>query len=63
MLDALLRRTGPYAPFLHLAEVCETGTDEEVARAADALALSSHQVNLAHLDALVWTENLLGGQV
>ena len=63
VLDALLRRTGPYAPFLHLAEVCETGTDEEVARAADALALSSHQVNLAHLDALVWTENLLGGQV
>ena len=62
VLDALLRRSGPFAPFLHLAEVCETGSDEDVDAAADALALSSHQVNMAHLEALVWTETLLGGQ-
>lgn len=60
VIDALLRRSGPLAPFLRLAEVCETGSDDDVAQAAEALALSSHQVNIAHLEALVWTETLLG---
>lgn len=61
VLDALLRRSGPFAPFLYLAEVCETGSNKDVDAAADALALSSHQVNMAHLEALVWTETLLNG--
>jgi EAL and modified HD-GYP domain-containing signal transduction protein len=63
VLAALLYRSGPFAPFLQLAEVCETGSDEDVANAADALALSSHQVNMAHLEALVWTETLLSGHI
>ena len=63
VLNALLHRSGPLAPFLKLTEVCETGSEAEVAQAAEALALSSHQVNLAHLDALVWTETLLSGNL
>lgn len=59
--DALLRREGPLAPFLKVAEACESGTDAEVAAAADAIALSSHTVNMAHLEAVVWSENLLHG--
>ena len=58
--SALLHRTGPLAPFLRLAEVCESGSDDDLARAAEALAISSHQVNMAHLEAIVWTESLLG---
>lgn len=61
VVDALLHRTGPFGPFLHLAEVCETGSEQDVANAAEALALTGHQVNMAHLEALVWTENLMSG--
>jgi len=61
VMEALLHRTGVFAPFLRVAEICETGTEEEVAKAADALQLSNHQVNMAHLEALAWTENLLDG--
>lgn len=55
---ALLHRTGPLAPFLELAIACETADDESFARTAQALTLSNHQVNWAHLQALAWAETL-----
>jgi EAL and modified HD-GYP domain-containing signal transduction protein len=61
--DALLHDKGIFAPFLRMAKVCETNSEDEVNAAADSLALTSHQVNMAHLEALVWTEELLGGQM
>lgn len=57
--DALLHNTGALAPFLRMAQVCETGSDADVTAAAEALAMTSHTVNMAHLDAMVWTEELL----
>ncbi|KQP43332.1 EAL and HDOD domain-containing protein [Pseudorhodoferax sp. Leaf274] len=56
VVDALLHRRGLYAPFLELTEACESGDDVVFARVANALALSSRQVNMAHLQALAWAE-------
>lgn len=58
VVDALLHRKGVYAPFLELTEACESGNDEIFARVANALALSSRQVNMAHLQALAWADSL-----
>lgn len=57
--DALLHGTGRLAPFLELTVACERGEDEGFAHAARALQLSSHQINLAHLQALAWADTLL----
>lgn len=56
--DALLERTGLFAPLLALTEACESGEDAAFAHAAEALQLSNHQVNWAHLQALAWAEEL-----
>ena len=55
---ALLHQTGPLAPFLELTIACENADDEAFARAANALILSNHQVNWAHLQALAWAESM-----
>ena len=59
VVQALLERTGPLAPFLELAQACECTAEEAFARAAGNLALSNHQVNMAHLHALSWAADLL----
>lgn len=58
VIDALVHNKGVFAPFLELTRACESGDDEGFARAANALQLSNHQVNWAHLQALAWADNL-----
>jgi EAL and modified HD-GYP domain-containing signal transduction protein len=58
IVDALLHRTGVFAPFLTLTEACESGHEEDFRRAANYLHLSNQQVNWAHLQALNWAETL-----
>ena len=58
VMDALLRGTGVFAPFLELTRACESGDEVAFARSADALHLSNRQVNWAHLQALTWAETL-----
>lgn len=58
VVDALVHGTGPFAPFLDLTRACESGDDASFARAANALQLSNHQVNWAHLQALTWADSL-----
>ncbi|MBF6629857.1 MAG: HDOD domain-containing protein [Comamonas sp.] len=58
VMDALLHKTGVYAPFLELVLACESGDDEVFARTSEALHLSNHQVNWAHLQALAWADTL-----
>ena len=58
IVDALLHRTGVFAPFLMLTEACESGHDENFRLAANELQLSNQQVNWAHLQALNWAETL-----
>lgn len=56
--DALLHKKGVYAPFLELVLACESGDEEAFARNSEALHLSNHQVNWAHLQALAWADTL-----
>ncbi|AMM25002.1 EAL and HDOD domain-containing protein [Variovorax sp. PAMC 28711] len=58
VLDALLRNEGQLAPFLCLTKACETGDSVAFAKACDELQLSNHQVNWAHLQALMWADQL-----
>lgn len=58
VLDALLHRKGIFAPFLELTIACESGDEAAFAKAANALALSNHQVNWAHLNALSWADSM-----
>jgi len=58
IVDALLHRSGPYAPFLKLAEASERSDFEQIARHAAAIASNPEEVNLAQLQALAWTEEL-----
>lgn len=55
---ALLRREGFLGDLLNLAEACESSDDAVFHRAAGTLHLSSQQINLAHLQALAWADQL-----
>lgn len=56
--DALLHQCGVLAPFLSLTLACESADDAAFAQHATALQLTGDQVNLAHLQALVWAQNM-----
>lgn len=58
VLDALLHNSGPLAPFLQLTLACENADDQSFAELANALQLTGDQINMAHLQALVWADNL-----
>lgn len=58
MEEALLEGKGLYAPYLAMARACENFDQEEVERQALDNRLSATEVNLAHVNALVWSETL-----
>ncbi|MET0208338.1 MAG: HDOD domain-containing protein [Burkholderiaceae bacterium] len=58
VVSALLDNAGAFAPFLQLTKACESGDEAAFAEAAEALQLSNHQVNWAHLQALIWADEL-----
>jgi c-di-GMP-related signal transduction protein len=58
VVNALLHRTGLFAPFLELTIACETADDAAFARAIDQLHLTGREVNMAHLQALTWAETM-----
>lgn len=58
LIDALLRRAGPYGPYLALAEASETGDFARIGACSQALALSTETVNSAQLQAMAWAEGL-----
>lgn len=55
---ALLTREGYLGDLLTMAEACESGDDEVFNRTASRLQLSNHQINLAHMQALSWADQL-----
>lgn len=55
--EAILHCKGPYGAYLALALTCEVDA-KEAARLASELSLESKGVNLAHLDAIAWTQAL-----
>jgi EAL and modified HD-GYP domain-containing signal transduction protein len=58
VVQALLKRQGPLAPLLDLTIACETGDDAVFASAANTLGLNSSQINMAHMQALIWADSL-----
>jgi EAL and modified HD-GYP domain-containing signal transduction protein len=58
VLEALLHQRGELAPYLRLTLACEQADDTAFAETAIALGLSGDQVNMAHLQALAWAENM-----
>lgn len=56
--DALLHGTGLLGPFLKLTLACEQVDDAAFADMTNELQLTSHQVNMAHLQALAWAETI-----
>ncbi|WP_027016759.1 EAL and HDOD domain-containing protein [Comamonas composti] len=63
VVDALVHNKGVFAPFLDLTRACESGDEQSFAEAANALQLSNHQVNWAHLQALAWADSLIAEEV
>lgn len=58
VLQALVERQGVYAPFLLLAEACEEGDQDHIDNCAAICALDAAGVNLVHLQAMIWAEEL-----
>ncbi|MDA8094072.1 MAG: HDOD domain-containing protein [Betaproteobacteria bacterium] len=56
--EALLRRQGPYAPLLALAVACGSDDRERTEEYAAACRLDAETVNAAHVDAMIWAEEL-----
>ena len=58
VMKALLTNEGSLATFLALTKACESGDESAFTAAAQELQLSNHQVNWAHLQALMWADQL-----
>lgn len=58
VVRALLHRDGPYAPYLELAIACEKFDQERIDRLAAVCGLEPQQVNLCHVEALVWAQQI-----
>jgi EAL and modified HD-GYP domain-containing signal transduction protein len=58
VVNALLYRQGIYAPFLDLAIACEQDDQERIHELASQCGLDANDVNIAHLQALIWAEEV-----
>lgn len=56
--NALLGRPGVYTPLLRLAIACEDGDPRLIGQLSSELGLDAEDVNVAHLNALIWSEGL-----
>lgn len=55
---ALTRREGIYAPYLDLAIACEEAEDQVIATYAAVSGIQAEEINLAHVQALIWAEEV-----
>jgi EAL and modified HD-GYP domain-containing signal transduction protein len=55
---ALTRHDGIYAPYLDLTLACEEADEASIARIAEKCGLDAMAVNQAHIQALVWAEDI-----
>lgn len=55
---ALTKREGIYAPYLDLAIACEEAEEQVIATYAAVSGISSEEINLAHVQALIWAEEV-----
>ena len=63
VVDALLRREGPYGPILAVVEATETldriDSRTKATEVSELLGVTPAQLNRAQLDALSWAESLV----
>jgi EAL and modified HD-GYP domain-containing signal transduction protein len=59
VVDAVLHGTGVFGEMLMLTVACENDDDTKFAEAASTLGLGNHQINMAHMEALIWADNLV----
>ena len=58
VVDALMHDKGIYAPYLKLAKACEDFDQDTIAKYAATCGLDADTVNIAHVKALIWAEEL-----
>lgn len=58
VVDALVRHQGSYAPYLQLAIACENFDQETIAHYSGDCGLDADTVNVAHVNALIWSEQI-----
>lgn len=58
MNDALLRREGPYGPYLALADACERGIAHEICKYAVMLGLTTRKVSALQIEAINWVAHI-----
>jgi len=58
IVEALSHGNGIFAPYLHLAAACENGDVQRIGQLTQLLGLSAEAVNLAHMNALIWSESM-----
>lgn len=57
--NAILEGAGVFGQMLALTKACEDNDDAAFAQAAIALNFDNHHINVAHMEALVWADNLV----
>lgn len=58
VVNALVHDDGPYAPYLELATACERFDQDSIAALARVIGVDADTVNLAHVNALIWSESV-----
>jgi EAL and modified HD-GYP domain-containing signal transduction protein len=58
VVDALIHRSGPYGPYLKLALASEHFDQDAIAACAAEIGIDADAVNLAHVNALIWSEGV-----
>lgn len=58
VVAALTRQEGLYAPYLRLVLACEHFDQESIAQLAELVEAGADEVNLAHVKAMIWAEQL-----
>ena len=58
IVEALLHRRGPYAPYLELAIACEQDDQASLEALANEIGRDLADINLAHVEALLWAQQL-----
>ena len=56
--NALIHGDGPYARYLDLATACERFDQDTIATMAADIGVEADTVNLAHVNALIWSESV-----
>ena len=58
VVDAIQNGTGVLGRMLALTKAAESYDDASFATLATELGYSSHHINMAHMDALVWADSI-----